>query len=206
MTSGQKFENTIRNYVPSEAIPYCLELWQKIPFSFTVTRERKSKHGDFRFRMDRQIQTITINGSLNPYQFLLTYIHEVAHLHTFESYGRRIAPHGKEWKCAFQELMEPVLNPKVFPADLLIPLRRHMRNPKATSSGDLFLMKEMSKYDKKIDSSESFLADLAEGQIFALNGRTFRKDTTRRTRALCTDISNKKKYYISLLAKVNPAS
>lgn len=192
-------------HLPSPAIPYCLHLWKEIPFHFYVKKPRQSKLGDFRFRRDQKIQTITLNTDLNPFQFLITYIHEVAHLRVFEQLGPRHAPHGTEWKKTFQVLFAPLLNEHVFPRDILLPLRRHMQNPSASSARDLFLMKELSKYDRKeVSSFEKFLSDLPKGQDFVLQGRKFKKGETRRTRVLCEEVETGKKFLVSTLAKVKP--
>ncbi|TFV93487.1 transcription elongation protein SprT [Algoriphagus kandeliae] len=203
MDSAQKLHQILQQYLPPKSIDYCLELWKKNPFNFSVTRSRKSKFGDFRWKKDHPLQTITINGDLNPYQFLITFIHEVAHLHAFVSHGLKISPHGNEWKRTFQELMHPLLRKEVFPMDILIPLSRHMRNPKATSVGDLFLTKELSKYNTHLpEKTGVFLADIQPERVFELNGRKFRKKETRRTRVLCEEISTGKRYLISQMAQV----
>lgn len=201
-----QLQEIFKKHLPGAAISYCLELWTKASFSFKVQKPRSSKLGDFRYRKDRKIQTITINSDLNPYQFLLTYIHEVAHLHTFLKLGSDHSPHGIEWKNTFQNLMTPLLNDAVFPKDILIPLRHHMRNPSASSSRDLFLMKEMSKYDilNGFKSEQIFLSDLLPGKEFLLSGRKFKKGVTRRTRILCEEVDSGKKFLVSRLAKVQP--
>src|SRR5690606_642437 len=147
MTHTDQLRKIFEKHLPAAAVDYCLALRLKIPFSFKVQKPRTTKLGDFRYRKDRKVQVITINSDLNPYQFLLTYIHEVGHLHAFEKYGFDHSPHGLEWKKTFKDLMEPLLNDRIFPKDILIPLRNHMQNPSASSSRDLFLQKEMSKYD-----------------------------------------------------------
>ena len=203
MQISDRLHEILSKHVPAQAVDYCLKLWQQEPFSFKITASRKTKLGDFRYRKDRTTQTITINADLNPYQFLLTYIHEVAHLHAFVKFSTHISPHGKEWKNTFQHLMNPVLNTAYYPIDLLIPLRKHMQNPKASSARDLFLMKEMSKYDIKSGGIQQlFLADLKCGNKFELSGRVFEKIETKRTRVLCEEISSGKKYLIAQLAKV----
>lgn len=192
-------------HLPSSAIPYCLTLWQESPFSLQIKTPRNSKLGDFRYRKDRKIQTITLNSDLNPFQFLLTYVHEVAHLRVFEKFGTHHLPHGTEWKSMFQQLMSPILSENVFPQDLLVPLRLHLKNPAASSSRDLFLMKEMSKYDKKeSNAQEVFLSDVLPGITFLLAGRKFKKGETRRTRILCEEVGSGKKFLVSTLAKVQP--
>ncbi|WP_370690580.1 hypothetical protein [Algoriphagus sp.] len=102
--------------------------------------------------------------------------------------------------------MAPILNDSVFPKDILIPLRHHMQNPAASSSRDLFLMKEMSKYDlpNEFKSEQIFLSDLLPGKEFLLSGRKFKKGVTRRTRVLCEEVGSGKKYLVSRLAKVKP--
>ncbi len=203
MSSSQKLKQILAQKLPAAAVDYAVALWEKESFSFKTTATRKSKLGDFRYRRDRQIQTITINADLNPYQFLLTYIHEVAHLHASVKFGIEIAPHGAEWKSTFQQLMIPLLSTVFFPIDLLIPLRKHMKNPKASSATDLFLMKEMSKYDdKSINQEIVFLSDIKPGNRFLLSGREFEKGETRRTRVLCQEVNSGKKYLIAQLAKV----
>lgn len=207
MEISSTLQAILAKHIPAPALNYVVTLWQSEPFHFEISRSRKSKLGDFRFRKDREIQKITINGDLNPYQFLLTYIHEVAHLHTFVKFGSGISPHGQEWKSTFRNLMAPLLSERYFPKDVLIPLRQHMIKPKASSSRDLFLMKEMGKYDANVsEDGEVYLADLKPGSLFYLGERVFQKGETRRTRSICVDTKNRKNYLISVMAKVKPLS
>ena len=201
--SSSELLRLFRRHIPESAVPYCLQLWEESPFHFFVKKPRNTKLGDFRFRRDQSIQTITLNLDLNPYQFLLTLIHEVAHLRAFAQHGTAHAPHGPEWKAKFKQLLDPLLNESIFPRDILVPLKLHMRNPSASSARDLFLMKEMSKYDVTTQQKTTFfLADLATHTHFELAGRKFKKGETRRTRILCEELETGKKYLVSRLAKV----
>lgn len=203
MLESSRLETILSKHLPPPAISYCLQLWQKQPFNFQITSSRKTKLGDFRYRRDRSIQTITLNGDLNPYQFLLTYTHEVAHLYAFIKFGVSIPPHGKEWKSTFQQLLYPILNERVFPLDLLVPLRQHMNNPKASTAGDLFLMKELSKYDNVEPLNKTtFLSDLKPGSRFMLSGREFEKGETKRTRVICLEVKTGKKFLVAQMAKI----
>jgi hypothetical protein len=205
MATVDQLREILIKKLPNSVIDYCVELWQKEPFSFKTTRSRKSKLGDFRYRRDRSTQTITINADLNPYQFLVTYLHEVAHLHSFIRFGWDVQPHGKEWKSTFQGLVYPILTEKYLPLDLIIPLRKHMINPKASSSTDLFLMKEISKYDRlDLEDTLQFLSDLKPGERFLLSNRKFEKLETRRTRVLCLEVQTGEKFLIAQMAKVKP--
>jgi hypothetical protein len=202
--SSPELLRLFHRHLPASAIPYCLQLWEESPFHFFVKKPRNTKLGDFRYHSGQSIQTITLNVDLNPYQFLLTLIHEIAHLRTFAQHGTSHAPHGSEWKGLFKRLLEPVLTESTFPRDILVPLKLHMRNPSASSARDLFLMKEMSKYDVRSPKGETlFLADLAPQTHFELAGRKFKKGLTRRTRILCEELGTGKKYLVSRLARVN---
>lgn len=195
--------HSFQRHLPQTALPYCLQLWEETPFLFFVKSPRNTKLGDFRYRKDRPLQTITLNVDLNPYQFLLTLIHEVAHLRAFAQYGTTHLPHGPQWKTLFKVLLDPLLHESIFPRDILVPLKLHMRNPAASSARDLFLMKEMSKYDAaQADDRLLFLSDLEPGANFQLAGRKFKKGETRRTRILCEKIETGKKFLVSRLAKV----
>lgn len=190
-------------HLPPQAIPYCIQLWEACPFDFFVKPPRNTKLGDFRYQKGSATQTITLNSDLNRYQFLITYIHEVAHLRAFTQFGPSHAPHGPAWKTLFKQLMVPILTEPIFPRDLLVPLKLHMKNPAASSTRDLFLMKELSKYDTNLTPEmPNFLADLAPQATFLLAGRTFKKGETRRTRILCEEVATGKKFLVSRLAKV----
>jgi hypothetical protein len=202
----EKFLIAFKKHMPEGAVMYCFQLWKQQPFNFFITKSRSSKLGDFRYRRDKKIQTITINHNLSPYQFLITYVHEVAHFRAFEKYGLSIKPHGAEWKQTFRELMLPVLSDKVFPKDIYLALMLHMRNPKASTGGDLFLAKMLKGYDTKATAETSLLLDLSLGEVFILKGRIFRKDLVRRTRILCEELSTGKKYLISAHAEVKKAN
>ncbi len=201
----KKIYQAFVDHVPENAAAYCYDLWAEDPFRFVISRSRSSKLGDFRFRRDREIQTITINYDLNPYQFLITYIHEVAHHRVYKDFDLGVKPHGSEWKKVFQKLLAPMFSDLVFPKDVLIPLKRHMLNPKASSGADIFLSKELKKYDLKYQEDGCrplFLTDIKVGDSFSLRGRVFTKEEVRRTRVLCLEVSSGRRYLISSHAEV----
>ncbi|MFD2200198.1 transcription elongation protein SprT [Shivajiella indica] len=202
MNQDEKFLLAFRKYLPEEAVAYCFQLWKEKPFNFFITKGRLTKLGDFRYRRDRKLQTISINHNLNPFQFLITYIHEVAHYRAFEEHGLSIKPHGEEWKNTFRKLMIPVMSEKVFPKDILVALVRHFKNPKASTGADLFLSKVLKAYDKNVLDEKSLLVDLPKGEIFELQGRKFQKEHIRRTRILCAELETGRKYLISAHAEV----
>jgi len=99
--------------------------------------------------------------------------------------------------------MSPMLSDLVFPKDILLPLKRYLVNPKASTGADIFLSREVRKYDLPEDDRRiTYLSDIKLGQQFTLRGRRFQKESIRRTRILCLEIKTGKKYLISGNAEV----
>ncbi|HET9486195.1 MAG TPA: transcription elongation protein SprT [Chryseosolibacter sp.] len=191
----EKIYSIIREHVPSAAMPYCYQLWQETPFDLKITRTRQTKVGDFTSKRSIAHPRITLNHELNPFLFLITYIHEVAHLRVHLHHGNRVDPHGEEWKKNFQLLMQPVLNQNIFAGDVLVELHRHMANPKASSFADTALTKVLRSYDKDA-AHYATLSDIPEGSIFRFQGRFFKKGKIRRTRVLCHEVKTKRHYLV----------
>jgi SprT protein len=197
----KKDVDIFQKYFPATTAHYCWSLWEKYQFNFKITRSRQSKLGDYSFRRDSG-HKITVNGDLNPYAFLVTYIHEVAHLATFKQFGSKPNPHGKEWKKYFKELFMPLLNENVLPSQLLIPLAEYLQNPSATTQSNSSLVNALRTFDPQNEDNRIVLATLEAGEVFELNGRYFEKGELRRTRFLCTDKTNGKRYVVSAIAMV----
>lgn len=190
-----------QQYLPEPTADYCFNLWKQYQFKFKVTRPRQSKLGDYCFRRDKGHQ-ITVNANLNPYSFLVTYIHEVAHLQTFKQFGNKPEPHGKEWKLYFRETFQPLLKPEILPSELIVSLTDYLKNPAATTQGSKHLMNVLRQFDLPIDVNSIILTSLQSGENFELNGRVFTKGELRRTRFLCTALQSGKRYVISSNALV----
>lgn len=192
----------LTTHVPAPAIEYCFQLWKESPFELKITKSRQTKVGDFTSRGRKTHPRITLNDDLNPYLFLQTYVHEVAHLRVYLTLGNRVDPHGEEWKTVFTELMIPMLWDHIFPEDVLHELRRHMVNPKASSFADSDLTLAFRKYDRNA-SRFVLLSILPEGSIFNFQGRYFKKGKLRRTRILCVEMKSKRSYLVPADAQVS---
>jgi len=197
--SNTVFQNTIKRYVPEATVSYCSELWLLYKFRFIVKKKRASKQGDYSYDPILQRHTITVNGDLNIYSFLITYLHEVAHLITATRHGFRVKPHGEEWKASFREVLYPILREEVFPSSVIFPLYNYIGNPKATSCSDVDLLRALGEHD---EHQLAFLSDVKLTETFRFNKKVFRKDGVVRTRALCTELRSKKQYYIPLAAQI----
>ena len=198
----EKVTLILQTHVPVSAVEYCAGLWKATPFELKVSKSRQTKVGDFTSRGSRRHPRITLNNDLNPYQFLLTYVHEVAHLHVYLKHGNRVDPHGTEWRTTFTDLMIPMLWETVFPEEILHELRRHMINPMASSFSDPKLTQVMRAFDKNA-SQYVVLGTLPEGSIFNFQGRFFMKGKLRRTRVLCREMKSKRDYLVPADALVN---
>lgn len=194
----------IDQHVPPPAAAYAFQLWKETPFVLKITRSRSSKVGDFTGCRHHATHRITLNHDLNPYLFLVTYVHEVAHLRTFLRYGNRVDPHGAEWKNIFRNLLSPVLDEAVFPPRLLYRLTLHMANPKASSFADRELTLALREYDPNA-SNHTTVADLPEGSVFKLQGKYFRKGKLKRTRVLCREVRTRRQYLVPAEALVSEA-
>ncbi|GAB2605086.1 sprT domain-containing protein [Spirosoma areae] len=190
-------------YVPTPAAHYCYQLWQHYNFSFRVVKPRRTRLGDFRVLPGKQMQ-ITVNSNLNPYAFLLTYIHEVAHAEVYRHHilpqrRRRIEPHGKAWQLAFQQLMQPLLTETVFPINILVPLQQYMARPAATTYANPSLMLALRQFDSPtaaIAENRLLLRDVSEGNLFQLAKKTYVRGTLRRTRVVCKEVPSGRSYAI----------
>jgi hypothetical protein len=196
MTSKQVFEK----FVPEGAVDYCNQLYENLEFEFKITKSRATKLGDFRFKPDHKKSVITINNDLNPYAFLITYLHEVAHLTTFQEFNRKVAPHGKEWKQEFVRLAQPMLSSDIFPPNVLASLTRYFKQPKASSCSDPQLYAALRQFDKPTNKIP--LNKIQNKEPFRLNKKQFIRLEKKRTRWLCEEISTKRKYLISGVAEV----
>lgn len=198
---SEKLHSTLREHVPPTTAEYCFSLWQQSPFELKLTKSRQTKVGDFTSRKSAAHPRITLNHDLNPYLFLMTYVHEVAHLRVYLRHGNKVDPHGEEWKRAFQDLMIPLLQENAFPTEILHLLRLHMVNPKASSFADSDLTKALRQFDTGLQLIA--LSDIPVGSIFRLQGRFFKKGLLKRTRVLCKEINTKRNYLVPIDALVS---
>jgi SprT protein len=174
-----------------------------------VTRPRRTKLGDHRPPgRDRPRHRITINEDLNPYAFLTTLLHELAHATTWERHRSRrfrLRPHGPEWQQEFATLLAPVVDSGVLPADVTAALVRGMRAARASSCSDRGLVLALAKYDRPRPHLMR-VEELDTGMLFRLDadGGMFRAGQPLRTRRACFDVRTGQEYRVHGLALVEP--
>jgi len=187
-------------YVPSGTENALTEQILKYRCHLTITRNRKTKAGDYRQPQGKKGHRISVNGTLNKYAFLITFIHELAHLVCWEEHGNKVNPHGQEWKTTFTQTMQPFLREDVFPQDILPILKRHMQSPKSATVRDESLMRVLRNYDAPTE--HVLLEQLTVGDHFVLNGRPFVKGEKLRKRFRCEEKDTGRVYLVSGIAEV----
>ncbi|MDT7828159.1 SprT-like domain-containing protein [Pricia sp. S334] len=193
--------NTLQKYLPERAVAPCSALIKQNNVHLKIVNERVTRHGDYR-RMLNGAHQITVNANLNKYRFLITLVHEIAHLVAFEKFGRRIKPHGREWKQTFQYMMLPFIRPEIFPSQLLPLLANHFRNPKASSSTDARLSIALKSYDPG-EADITYIYEVPTGSVFRIyNGKIFKKGNRRVKRYECVEVESGKIYLFQPNAEV----
>ncbi len=183
-------KNSYQTYIPEKAIPIVQYLIEQHHFTLKIVNQRLTKHGDFRKMPNGRFQ-ITINNSLNQYQFLLTLIHEIAHHVTYQKFGR-VQPHGKEWKTIFQHLMLPFLQPEIFPKHILPILANYLKNPKASTDADVKLSLAFKEFSK--ETGKNYIFEVPYGSLFRFKNAIYKRGNKRRTRFECAQTKNGKVY------------
>jgi SprT protein len=196
----------LSRWIPGKAAALILGYLNHYQVHLTITRERKSVLGDYRHATRSANHRISVNGNLNPYSFLITLIHELAHLVTFMEFGNRVPSHGKEWKKIYRKILEEFIPLKVFPADVLTALKKNLNDLPASSCADENLMRVLRRYDE--DKEGLMLVEqIPEGGCFSLEDeRIFRKGKKLRKRYQCIEVATGKLYLFSPIYEVKPAS
>lgn len=192
---------TLQKYVPEHAVQSVFELIVAHEVHLKIVNERVTRHGDYRKGVSGKHE-VTVNANLNKYRFLITLIHEIAHLVAFEKYGRYIKPHGDEWKMVFQRLMVPYIRPEIFPHSILPLVANHFKNPTASSDTDARLAFALKQFDER-KADIHFMHEVPSGSFFRLvNGRIFQKKGLRVKRYECLEVKTGKLYLFNANAEV----
>jgi hypothetical protein len=196
--------SALQHFLPPNTYEPVLAYLHQYRVHLTVARERKSILGDYRHRTGVKNHRISVNGNLNRFAFLITLLHELAHLLTFENFGNRIAPHGKEWKQVFGQLLAQFIEHNVFPDDIRGSLTDSLHNPAASSCSDEHLLRVLKRYDEN-ETHLVFVETIPEGALFKTDdGKIFRKGEKIRKRFKCEEVKTRKIYLFSPIYEVAP--
>jgi SprT protein len=201
-----EFKEALSDFLPKGSHDLFYSIIEKEKFNLRITRPRSTKFADFRPGKPGSLPSISINNNLHPYAFLITFLHEYAHLTVWKKFNQSVKPHGPEWRKEFSLLLNNFIGAGVFPDDVEVVLKNHLFKPKASSIRDVELTKILNKYNP--DFSSVYLSDLPDNSFFKLenngsaNGMVFKKINKVRTRYKCLCIQNNRMYFVSGIAKV----
>lgn len=199
----EEYKNILHKYIPESAFDLVYQLIIKHRVYLAITRERKTKHGDFRPSANGRPSRISVNYNLNKYAFLITFLHELAHQITWEKYKLRARPHGEEWKSNFSELLQPFIQNGSFPDEIAEDLKKDANNIFYSTVADTSLARKLKGYDK--NNGFVLLETLPENSTFMVaNGTKYQKLNKRRKNYLCLNLQNQRRYIFNPLAEVIP--
>jgi hypothetical protein len=158
--------------------------------------------GDYRHRTYHDNHRISVNGNLNKYSFLITLLHELAHLLTFEQFSNKVMAHGREWKAIYSQLLDQFLKHHTFPPDIERELLLSLQNPAASSCAEDGLLRILRKYDAT-GSKQRLVEEIMMHAVFRTDdGRLFQKGKKLRKRFQCKEISTGRIYLFSPVYEV----
>jgi hypothetical protein len=192
----------LQNFLPTGSFDAVLNYLHQYKVHLTITKERKSILGDYRHRTHFENHRISVNGNLNKYSFLITLLHELAHLLTFEQFGRNVQAHGREWKVIYAGLLDQFLKNKIFPETLEKELLLSLRNPAASSCAEDGLIRVLRKFDAK-ESHHRLVEEIPLNILFkTYDGRIFQRGEKLRKRFKCKEVKTGKEYLFSPVYEV----
>lgn len=193
---------TLKNFIPPGAYEPVSQYLFQYKVHLTITRARESVLGDYRNAMNGSNHRISVNGNLNSFAFLITLLHELAHLLAFQQYGHRIADHGREWKQVFRQILTQFINHKIFPADIEQAIMLSIQNPAATSCSDDDLMRVLRRYDP-VKNGMHMVEEVGLGTCFEVKGgKIFRRGEKVRKRYKCVEVATGRVYLFSPVFEV----
>jgi hypothetical protein len=196
----------LNQFIPEGSAQLVLNYLHQYKVHLTVTRQRKTVLGDYRNAVDGKNHRISVNGNLNKYAFLITLIHELAHLVTFMQFGNRVNPHGKEWKYVYAKMLEDFLKLDIFPDDIIEAFKKTIHDPPASSCADEGLTRVLKNYDRKANGL-LLIEQIREGDFFQTDDkRIFRRGKKLRKRFECVEVATKRMYLFSPIYEVKAVS
>lgn len=196
------FQKSLTKYIGESAAVFVETETRGLVFHLKVTKSRQTKYGDYMESFGGKKQRITVNGNLDKYSFLITLLHELAHLKAFSDFGKNIQPHGLEWKNTFSNYLIAAIKINLFPNEVAKAVQYYyvLKNDYTLSSRSKIVDK-INVYlnisiPKRLDGIP--INTCVHLQI-GMNVQIIEK---RRTRYLCKDLSNNKMYLVHKDAEV----
>ena len=192
----------LNSFLPDKSFEDVAKYLQQYKVHLTITRERSTILGNYRNKNLDKNHRISINGNLNKYSFLITLLHELAHLLANEKYGNKILPHGSQWKNEYSKILMQFIPKQIFPAEIEKELIAGLSKPAASTCAEPHLIRALKHYDAKKENY-FLVEDLHEGCLFKIkNGAIFKKGEKIRKRFKCKEIATRKTYLFNPVYEV----
>ncbi|NAW50348.1 transcription elongation protein SprT [Elizabethkingia argentiflava] len=184
----------LQKYLPDGGLFFIVKWLKPYACTIKITHSRRSKLGDFRYRLNGPHQ-ISINGDLEAQLFFFVLTHEIAHLISFAA-KKKILPHGKEWKCCYRDLLLESLS--IYQKDFQTLVKNFSKNPKASYNA----ASEIVRYFSPHVPEHFFIEDLHIGHFFEYQRQTFQILKIRKKRYICKNINSGKEYLFNTCVQV----
>jgi len=193
---------SLEKYLPKNNTLKYLRSWFSYYYiHIKVTRNRNSKLGDYRKLPDNSHE-ITVNSTLTPQLFFFVLTHELAHLIAFEKYGRKISPHGNEWKETFRNMLLESL--EIYDEELKPIIIKFSKSPKANFMASPDLVRYF--HTEKQDDTLHFIEELQKGEFFIYRNEKYLLEGLVKKNYLCKNLATGRKYSFKPLARVEKCS
>lgn len=193
--------SVLEKYLPADSLPFLQKWFGEYYIHIKITKGRNSKLGDYRKLPDRSHQ-ITINSTLQPQLFFFVLTHELAHLIAFEDFGRKISPHGIEWKQTFQKMLLESIS--IYSEDLKPIIVKFSKSPKANFMASPELVKYF--HTENDEQDDFYLESLDINEKFTYRRQSYIIENKLKKNYICRNLDNGKKYIFKPLSRVEKAS
>lgn len=188
----------LEKHLPDGAFPFLGKWFGEFYIHINISRERTSKLGDYQKQKDGS-HKISVNHNLAPELFFFVLTHELAHLIAFEKFGRKILPHGTEWKKVYREMLLESIG--VYSGELQPIILKFAKNPAANFSVNRDLVKFFG-HGGGVGSPQKFIEELSAGDSFLYKNTAYLLETKLKKNYLCTNLATQKKYIFKPAAVV----
>jgi len=189
-------------YLP-EGSGYLVSAWLNLhPVNVRISGPRQSKLGDFRPPSAGRQARISVNHNLHPVEFLVTLAHEIAHHENWLANGRKVRPHGPEWKKLFRDKLLEVLDAGLLEKKFEDGIKLCFFRREGIASSSCPAWRRL--FDQQgPEPGKTRIEDLPMGAVFVLrNGKSMIKGEKIRTRYRCMDVKSRRIYTVHPMAEI----
>lgn len=195
--------HVLEQFLPEGTFRKVAPFFRDYDIHLSISHDRVTVLGDYRSpTREYPAHRISINGSLNPYSFLITLLHELAHMLAYIQYRRSIQPHGAEWRKIFADLLGKYMSKGIFPDNVEEALINYQAKITASTCSDPDLYRALKKHDRR-KKHMRLVEEIPLNEHFETHdGRVFQKIEKLRTRFRCKEVGTGYVYLFPAIAEV----